>query len=88
MEINVKSKEEMLLIHEIAKRACRSLKNRLLIDIDMNITATHLNGNPLKLKELLDTDDYNFLHDIIGIENHIDRETGKLQNCFLPRYSA
>lgn len=51
----------------------------------MDITATHLNGCPLKLRDLLRADDFNFKHDIIGIHNHINRRTGKLEDFFLPR---
>jgi len=28
-----------------------------------------------------------FAHDVFGIMNNLDRDTGKLQNCCLPRYS-
>lgn len=54
----------------------------------MDITAVHANGNPLKLAELLATDDFNFTHDVFGITRHIDRETGKLGGCFVPRFSG
>lgn len=54
----------------------------------MDLEACHSNDCKLKLQELLETDDFNFMHDINGIQHHIDRETGKLVNCFLPRYAA
>ena len=54
----------------------------------MDITATHCNGNPLKLFALKEAEDFDFYHDVFGIVNNIDRETGKLKNCFSPRYSA
>jgi hypothetical protein len=54
----------------------------------MDIDATHCNGTPLKLEELLKADDANFAHDVFGIIRHIDRTTGKLTMCFLPRYST
>jgi hypothetical protein len=79
--------EEPRIIAKIAKRACEKF-GWLYFEINMDISATHLNGNPLKLKELLTADDLNFSHDLVGIRNHIDRNTGKLKNCFLPRYSA
>jgi len=53
----------------------------------MDIDACHSNGNPLKLQELLEADNFNFRHDIMGIRAHIDRNTGELQDCFVPRYS-
>lgn len=53
----------------------------------MDITACHLNGFPLRLDDLLAADDMNFAHDVFGIRRHIDRETGKLLDCFLPRFA-
>lgn len=53
----------------------------------MDVTACHLNGCPLKLRELLKAEDFNFMHDIAGISAHIDRKTGKLLNHFIPRYA-
>lgn len=80
------TKEDATIIHQIAKRA--SAVGGDLTDVTMDVTATHNNGNPLKLQELLDADNLDFNHDIIGINKNIDRDTGKLQNCFLPRFSA
>jgi len=58
------------------------------IDALMDIDACHSNGCPLKLRELLATNDFNFAHDIFGIRQHINRRTGDLEDCFLPRYSV
>jgi hypothetical protein len=54
----------------------------------MNVSACHASGNPLRLEELLAADDFNFAHDVFGIDRHIDRDTGTMMNCFRPRYSA
>lgn len=54
----------------------------------MDITACHANGNPLRLADLLAADDFNFCHDVFGIEDHLDRSTGKLLHHFSPRFSA
>lgn len=52
----------------------------------MDLTACHANGCELDFDKLLNKfDDFNFIHDIIGISNHMDRTTGQLQDCFLPR---
>lgn len=56
------------------------------LDITMDIIACHANGCPLKLEALLEADDFNFAHDVFGINRHIDRTTGTLQDCFLPRF--
>lgn len=81
----------MITINSIVDRAVEILKengNKVdRLSLHMDISATHANGCPLKLKELLEADDFNFLHDICGIIRHIDRKTGKLTNFFWPRYA-
>jgi hypothetical protein len=57
------------------------------IDLTMALTATHCNGTPLKLAELLAAPDFDFSHDVFGIMRHIDRATGQLGDCFLPRFA-
>lgn len=86
------SPEDSALIERITGRAVR-LFARHGHEIDglslmMDVTATHANGCPLKLAELADADDSNFAHDIGGIRRHLDRETGHLGGCFLPRFHA
>jgi len=54
----------------------------------MDLTACHTNGCPLKLKELLVADLFDFSHDYFGIRRHINRETGQLEGCFVPRYAV
>jgi len=81
--------KEMEIIEAIVDRAikldalCSISKSTLAMDI----TACHANGNPLNLIELLNANNGNFCHDIYGINRYINRETGKLQDCFLPRSS-
>lgn len=53
----------------------------------MDIDACHSNGNPLRLHDLFTADNSNFAHDVLGIRQHINRTTGKLEDCFVPRYS-
>lgn len=58
------------------------------MDLSMDLSAVHANGNPLRLEALLAADDFNFAHDILGIRTHLDRDTGQLRNEFSPRFSA
>jgi len=83
------SKNDNITIHKIIKRFKTKFEtdSKSAINLEMDITACHLNGNPLKLTKLLEADDLNFFHDVLGIRNCIDRTTGKLTHCFLPRYS-
>ena len=82
------SKADAKVVSEIAARAHGLNPEYPLIDAEMDITAVHCNGNPLKLRELAGADQFNFAHDVFGIANKIDRSTGKLANFFSPRYSA
>jgi hypothetical protein len=82
------TRDEQVLILAIVKRAKRmDLIRAKPLDLDMDLCATHRNGNPLRLKALLDADDFNFAHDVCGIQQNIDRETGEMMNCFLPRFT-
>lgn len=47
-----------------------------------------VDGNPLALEALLESDGLDFAHDIYGIQAKMDRRTGKLAAFFSPRYSA
>ena len=80
--------EEYRLISKIAARVQAELlygnTGRLKIDIEMDLAAAHEDVG-LDLQKLLDADDANFGHDINGIARHLNRETRKLEGCFLPR---
>lgn len=87
MNFNI-TDDDLNLITDIAKRACQ-----IYPELDMTITmldliSVHQNSNPLRLDELLEAPEFDFCHDIAGIYNHLDRRTGKLGECFSPRYSA
>ena len=83
------SKADCKLIAEIVKRAdWLAQKNGKEIDpleMNMDITAAHCNGCPLDLQKLLGASTLDFVHDVYGIRNHIDRTTGELLDCFVPR---
>lgn len=87
------NKEQRVLIHEIAARAVKLALNLgagdgvRLIDVMMDIEACISNGCPLRLDDLLAAGDTDFAHDVFGIRRHLNRETGKLENCFSPRFS-
>jgi len=78
------TKEDYEKIKSICDRSQGRL-NRSRIDLSMDLDATHSNGCPLDFDKLLNFEDFDFYHDIYGIIKHLDRKTGKLQNCFLPR---
>jgi hypothetical protein len=59
-----------------------------ILETVMDLTACHANGCPLDLELLAAADDTNLLHDVGGINRHMDRETGRLTRCFVPRFTA
>lgn len=73
------TKAEHDLIVRIARRA-RAIVHDVARqqDLMMDLTACHLNGNPLDLAGLAEADDFNLCHDVFGIVAHIDRDTGRL----------
>jgi hypothetical protein len=85
------SEDDRRIARAIARRARDLLLDhsvdRPALDIDLDIVATHCNGNPLRLADLLGADDFNLLHDVSGIARHLNRDTGKLENFFRPRFS-
>lgn len=53
----------------------------------MDLVACNANGCPMDFKAMLEADDFNLMHDLAGINGHMDRNTGKLTRCFLPRFA-
>lgn len=60
-----------------------------LVNTWMDLVATHANGCPLRLNDMLATNnEFSLLHDIAGIYRHLDRKTGQLTGYFSPRFHA
>ncbi len=59
------------------------------MDLMMDLAASDgVNGNnPIDWDRLLKADEFNFAHDISGIINCINRETGFLDRHFIPRFA-
>ena len=85
---NTMTADEHRIAGKIATRFCKLAPGADHMSTVMDIDACNVGGCPLKLAELLAADDFNFAHDVGGINRHIDRETGKLQDCFVPRYAV
>ena len=87
--------EDQALIEKIVMRAFRhfSKGERRQVELAMNelhrdLVMVHCNSCSLDLQRLLDAGEFDFIHDINGIEHYLDRETGELTECFLPRHHA
>ena len=88
--------EEFDLARQVARRAAAFAvlagmegdASALLQTLWMDLTAAHANGMRLDLQKLLDADDGTLAHDVFGINANINRETGKLDGFFVPRYAV
>ena len=82
---------EREIIERIAKRAC-ALYHKYgntdvdELDIQMDLEACHCNGCPLRLADMEQADAFNLMHDVTGINMHLNRNTGELSKRFLPRF--
>jgi hypothetical protein len=86
------SAQEYNLIGEIADRASRLYERKVGIKImpvyiEAEIGFVHKNIVALRLRELRDADDGNFMHDVAGIHRHLNMETERLDD-FRPRFAA
>lgn len=54
------------------------------VDLQMDLEFCHQH-TPLDFLKMLDADDFDLVHDVLGIRQHLNRETGELENCFVPR---
>ena len=85
----MKNKERFEMYVKIAERAeqmgYKGKRHTLIMDIE-----SADNQFNLRLEDWLNADDFNFLHDIVGIVNNIDRSTFPATefHCFLPRFSG
>lgn len=82
----MKDKERFMTYVKIAQRAeGMDLYNGERFTFLMDIENAD-NAFNLRLEELLNADDFNFAHDIIGIVNNINRNT-KDFGLFVPRFA-
>lgn len=70
--------------HNAVVDRAKKLLHLDVLSLRMDLSAVHFH-TPLNFRALATFDDFNFTHDIMGIVNHIDRATGELRDCFLPR---
>lgn len=89
MEMDIVLKgEEMDIVNEIIERAdSMDLLAFDRISLLMDIKIAHKTFD-LRLNDFLVSDDFNFSHDIVGIQNHINREKRTMEDFFLPRFAG
>jgi hypothetical protein len=80
------TKEDYQLIAKIANRAVKLYKSLDYMTMDMDLQVVHFN-NPLRLQDMLDGPDNDFAHDVAGIHQNLNRDTGVIANFFTPRFT-
>jgi len=78
--------EDMRVIGVIVRRARESGIERDYLDLIMDLQVAH-NTCPLDLAGFVNAKDTDFFHDVWGIINNLNRQTGELENCFIPRFA-
>lgn len=79
------NKEERPRLEAIADRMVELDDDFPFNTVLLDLLAVHCNGMPLDIEKLYRFDDFNLAHDVYGINRHLDRSTGQLGGCFVPR---
>lgn len=78
------TKENAEIAAKIARRAVEINPEIDQLTIQMDISAASIQ-NDFDFERLLEFDEFNFMHDVIGINKHLNRDTGEITQGFLPR---
>jgi len=81
------SKRDAKQVSAIVERVTALIPGACAMVVQMDLVATHANGCPLDFEALKAADDFNLVHDIVGIGRHLDRVSGKLTGGFRPRFA-
>ena len=72
--------------YELIRRiVARTSVTKRKIELQPDIAAVHLTYG-LNLKNFLNAKPFDFYHDLAGIVHYLDRETGKLEGLFRPKF--
>ena len=74
----------------IKKIVLRAMRENIVakgdhVSLEMDLKATHANGMPLDFQKLFNAPVFDFVHDIVGIQRYLSRDTGMLESFFVPR---
>ena len=92
VQFAVLNEDENRIMQKILRRAEQlGVKNNGsrfdAMSLEMDLLAVHAR-TPLRLDDLANSGSFTFLHDVLGIVRHLNRRTGLLENCFVPRSAA
>jgi hypothetical protein len=86
-DISVADSKKLIKIVDRAKSMLGSIAYSYR-EMMMDLTACHANGCRLDLDALLTASEFDLMHDVLGIRQHLDRRTGNLMNGFTPRLAV
>ena len=75
------------LIEQITSRAVAIEPALDSLTIRMDLAACIAGGCDLRLEDMLGASAFDLMHDIYGINAHLDHMTFKLRDCFWPRFA-
>lgn len=81
--------EDLQTIEKIvrkAKRVIEKWRGKIdLLKLRADLIKAYSHNERIDLETLYTFDEFNFLHDIIGIMRHLNQKTGKFKDHFVPR---
>ena len=75
------------IISKIANRAVTINPAYDKSTVMMDLLVIYETGVEMRWEEFLNAPVFDFMHDINGINQHLNRDTYKLEDCFWPRYA-
>ena len=75
------------IIGKIANRAVTINPAYDKSTVMMDLLVLYETGVEMRWEEFLNAPVFDFMHDINGINLHLNRDTYKLEDCFWPRYA-
>lgn len=75
------------IIGKIANRAVTINPAYDKSTVMMDLLVLYETGVKMRWEEFLNAPVLDFMHDINGINQHLNRDTYKLEDCFWPRYA-
>ncbi len=75
------------IIGKIANRAVTINPAYDKSTVMMDLLVLYETGVEMRWEEFLNAPVFDFMHDINGINQHLNRDTYKLEDCFWPRYA-
>lgn len=75
------------IVVKIADRAKNLIEGYKKVTVILDVFVCHVGGNPLRFQELLEAPDFDFTHDVMGINQNLNHNTGKLEGFFEPRFT-